>query len=81
LTVDADVPAARHVGRRESEVDFVGIVGADGRLHAARVNTPLSDEHEKHLMRALSLWRYQPARGATSELPAKVNGKAVLRLY
>lgn len=81
LTVDADVPAGKRVGGRESEVDFVGVVGTDGRLHAPRVNTPLSDEHVKQLLRALSVWRYQPARSATGELPARVDGKAVLRLY
>lgn len=81
LTVDADVPAGKRVGAGESEVDFVGVVGTDGRLHGPRVNTPLSDEHTKQVLRALSLWRYQPARSASAELPAKVNGKAVLRLY
>jgi hypothetical protein len=81
LTVDADVPAAKHVGGRESEVDFVGAVGADGRLHDAKVTTALSDEHTRSVLKALSLWRYQPARSATAEVPAKVSGKAVLRLY
>jgi hypothetical protein len=81
LTVDADVPAGRRVGGRESEVDFVAVVGADGRLHAPRVVTALSDEHTKHVLRALSVWRYQPARSGTEEVPARVNGKAVLRLY
>lgn len=81
LTVDADVPAAKHVGGRESEVDFVGAVGADGRLHDPKITTSLSDEHAKAVLRALSLWRYQPARSASEELPAKVSGKAVLRLY
>lgn len=81
LTVDADVPAAKHVGGRESEVDFVAVVGTDGRLHDPKVTTSLSDEHTRSVLRALSLWRYQPARSATAELPAKVNGKAVLRLY
>jgi hypothetical protein len=81
LTVDADVPAGKQVGGRESEIDFVGVVGTDGRLHAPRIVTPLADEHVKQLLRALEIWRYQPARSATAELPAKVNGKAVLRLY
>jgi hypothetical protein len=81
LTVDADVPTGKRVSARESEVDFVGVVGTDGRLYAPRVTTPLSDDHVKQLLRALSVWRYQPARTATGELPARVNGKAVLRLY
>jgi hypothetical protein len=81
LTVDADVPAGKRIGGRESEVEFVALVGADGRLHAPRVSTPLSDEHAKQVLRALSLWRYQPARSATEEIPARVTGKAVLRLY
>jgi hypothetical protein len=81
LTVDADVPAGRRVGGRESEVDFVAVVGADGRLHAPRLITSLSEEHAKHVLRALSLWRYQPARSTTAEIPARVTGKAVLRLF
>lgn len=81
LAVDADVPAGRGVSGRESEVDFVAVVGADGRLHAARVTTALSDEHTRHVLRALTVWRYQPARSGTEEVPARVNGKAVLRLY
>jgi hypothetical protein len=81
LTVDADVPVGNKVGGRESEVDFVGVVGTDGRLHGPKVVTPLSDDHVKQLLRAFEIWRYQPARSATAEIPAKVNGKAVLRLY
>jgi hypothetical protein len=81
LTVDADFPAGKQVGGRESEVDFVGVVGTDGRLYAPKVVTPLSEEHVKQLLRAFEIWRYQPARSDTAEVPAKVNGKAVLRLY
>ena len=81
LTVDADVPVGNKVSGRESEVDFVGVVGTDGRLYAPKVVTPLADEHVKQLLRALGLWRYQPARSDKAELPAKVTGKAVLRLY
>lgn len=80
LKVDADVPRGR-VGVRESEVDFAGVVGTDGRLHAARVLSPLSDDHTRQVTRALSLWRYQPARAGRRELPARVTGKTVLRLY
>jgi hypothetical protein len=81
LTVDAGLPAAKRVGARESEVDFVGVVGTDGRLYEPRVLTPLNDDHVKQLLRALTMWRYQPARGTAGELPARVSGKAVLRLY
>jgi hypothetical protein len=81
FTVDADVPRPSGVAGRESEADFVGVVGTDGRLHGARVTSPLSDEHARHLQRVLGLWLYQPARAADRELPARVNGKAVLRLY
>jgi hypothetical protein len=81
LAVDTDVDVGKQVGGRESEVDFVGVVGTDGRLYAPKVVTPLSDEHVKELLRTFSIWRYQPARSATAEMPAKVSGKAVLRLY
>ena len=81
LTVDADVPAGKQVGGRESEIDFVGVVGTDGRLHGPKVVTPLAEEHVKQLLRAFEIWRYQPARSDKEELPARVDGKAVLRLY
>lgn len=81
LTVDAGVPSLKRIGRRESEVDFVGVVGADGRLYDVRVTTPLSDDHVKQLQRAFSLWRYRPARAGERELPARITGRAVLAMY
>ena len=81
LMVDADVAKARGISGRESEVDFNGVVGADGRLYTPRVLSPLSQEHTLQVMRALSLWRYQPARAGQREVPARVTGRAVLRLY
>jgi hypothetical protein len=82
LTVDAGVPvASKRVGRRESEVDFTGVVGADGRLYDVKITSPLVDEHVKQLQRAFALWRYQPARAGDKELPARITGRAVLRMY
>jgi len=45
------------------------IVGTDGRLHQPQVRTPLSDAHASCALRPLPLWRFTPARLATSPSP------------
>jgi hypothetical protein len=81
FTVDADVPTGKAVAGRENEADFTAVVGADGRLYGPKITTALSEEHVKHITRVLTLWRYQPAKAGDKEVPARVSGKAVLRLY
>jgi hypothetical protein len=81
FTVDADVPTSKNIAGRENEADFMAVVGADGRLYNPKISTALSDEHVKKITRVLALWRYQPAKAGDKEVPARVAGKAVLRLY
>lgn len=64
----------------EGEVEFAGVVGEDGRLHSYKLRTPLSTAHEEHVLRALSLWRYEPAL-AEAPLAARIVGRCTFRVY
>lgn len=67
--------------RHEGEVAFAAVVGADGRLHRTRILTPLSEAHERHVLRALSLWRYEPARKGEERVAARIEGRLTFRIY
>lgn len=67
--------------RQESEVEFDAVVGTDGRLHDAKVTTPLSADHRDTVLSALSRWRYEPARTANGAVGARVNERLALRIY
>ena len=81
LKVDTEVARTKTVGARENEVDFTAVVGTDGRLHAPKVGTTLAENHARQVEKVLLLWRYQPAKAGDHEVPAHIEGKAVLRLY
>ena len=66
--------------RHEGEVEFAGVVGEDGRLHSPKLRTPLGSGHEEHVLRALSLWRYEPAM-ADAPVAARIVGRCTLRVY
>jgi hypothetical protein len=66
--------------RHEGEVEFASVVGEDGRLHALKLRTPLEAPHEQHVLRALSLWRYQPAM-TDAPVAARVVNRCTLRVY
>jgi hypothetical protein len=76
-------PAISGGGRvqHQGEVDFKLVVGADGRPFRPEVTTPLSDEHTKHVMSVLSLWRFEPAREGDKPVPARYNGRTVFSIY
>jgi hypothetical protein len=77
-------PAYRDAGgrvRHEGEVEFVGVVGEDGLLRTPSVRTPLSSAHEAHVLKALSLWRFAPARRAEGAVGSRVSGRLVFRVY
>lgn len=67
--------------RHEGELEFVVVVGEDGRVHAPQLRTALSAAHEEHVIRTLSLWRFEPARRAEGPLAARVLGRTTLRVY
>jgi TonB family protein len=70
---------ARRV-RHEGEVEVEGVVGLDGRLHAAKVVTPLSREHEDSVLRVVPLWRFQPGRRGEEAVAVKVRERMVFRI-
>ena len=61
-------------------VEFTAIVGADGRVHAPKLVTALTQRHEEHVLKALSLWRYDPAKKRDERVAARVRGSATLRI-
>jgi hypothetical protein len=67
--------------RHEGEVVFVGVVGEDGLLRTPSLRTPLSSVHEEHVLKALSVWRFAPARRAEGTVGARVSGRLVFRVY
>lgn len=81
LSVAPEVLVGRKQMRRESEVEFAGVVGPDGRLHRLKVATPLSASHQALVERALGLWRFEPAVGSGGAVSAKVELRTSLRIY
>lgn len=67
--------------RHEGEVEVTGIVGSDGRLREPQIQTTLTEVHQRHLQRAFSLWRFEPARRGNQPVGARVSEKTVLRIY
>lgn len=81
LSVSPDVRAGQKALRSESEVEFTGVVGPDGRLHRVKVTTPLSSAHQASVERALGLWRFEPAATGDGPVAAKVALRTALRMY
>src|SRR5262249_29429044 len=68
--------------RQESEIDFKGVVGVDGRLHQPKLGTGLGPSHEEIVLRALSFWRYEPAHNKADEkMPAHVAERLRFKIY
>jgi hypothetical protein len=67
--------------RQEGELEAEGVVGTDGRLYRWRFKTSLSDVHETAVGRALSLWRFEPARQGDEPVAARIALHPVLRIY
>jgi hypothetical protein len=66
--------------KHEGEVEFAAVVWEDGRLHDLKLRTPLGTAHEDHVLRALSMWRYEPAM-AEAPVSARINGRCTFRIY
>lgn len=81
LWVDPAFYDPRRNVHHEAEVEFVAIVGADGRVHQPRVRTALGEEHEAFVKRALSLWRFEPARQKDQAVAARISARAVFKIY
>lgn len=67
--------------KHEGEVEIAAIVGSDGRLREPKIQTTLAEAHERHVQRAFSLWRFEPARRGTEAVGARVTERTVLRIY
>lgn len=81
LTVSPEVFVGRKELRGESEVEFDGAVGSDGRLHLTKVTTPLSASQVTLVQRALGFWRFEPAVTKDGPVSARVELRTSLRVY
>ena len=81
LSVSPEVFVGKKEMRSESEVEFDGVVGPDGRLHRVKVTTPLAASQVGLVERALGLWRFEPAATKDGDVSAKVALRTALRIY
>ncbi|MET0553807.1 MAG: hypothetical protein ABW221_12265 [Vicinamibacteria bacterium] len=81
VTVPAELALGDKKRRLESEVEFVGVVGPDGRLHQPSVTTRLADAHRERVLQTLSLWRFEPAQTADGPVASRVSLRTSLRIY
>lgn len=66
--------------RYEGLIEFVAVVGADGRLYKPRVTTSLGD-YEERVLRVLPLWRYEPARRGDEPVAVRITEKTSFRIH
>jgi hypothetical protein len=71
----------RRAVQYEGEVEFEGVVGADGRLYRPRVRGSLEEAHVAAIQRTLPMWRFEPARTGNDLTPAHVLSRLVFRIY
>jgi len=64
----------------EGETEFAAVVGEDGRLRSIGLKTPLASAHEEHVLKTLSLWRYEPAMTDVA-VAARIVGRCTFRVY
>lgn len=81
LSVNPYARAANRRVRQESEVEFDGIVGTDGRVYEPKLKTALSQAHQDIVLAALTRWRYEPAHTAQAPVAARINSRMALRIY
>ena len=81
VSVPAELALGDKKRRLESEVEFAGIVGPDGRLHEPTITTQLADAHRARVLQALSLWRFEPAQTPDGPVASRVALRTSLRIY
>jgi hypothetical protein len=82
LSVEPSLPSPNGKIHHEGEVEFVVVVGADGRVFRPQVKTALSDEHTRYIGTVLQVWRFEPAKdGSSKAVPARYEGRTVFRIY
>jgi len=67
--------------RYQGEVELVAIVGTDGRAREPRLKGGLSEAHQAAVVRALTLWRFDPARRGEAPVAARVPLRTTLKIY
>lgn len=80
LAIDPEYRSANRKVHYEGQVEFVAVLGPDGRLHQPRLTTPLG-EHEARAARVLPLWRYEPARRGEQPVAVRLQDSMILRIY
>jgi hypothetical protein len=64
----------------QGEVPFEAVVGSDGRLSDARLLAALG-AHTERILKALELWRYEPARKGDEAVGFRTEERTVFRVY
>lgn len=70
----------RRAVRYQGEVPFEAVIGADGRLGDARLGAALG-AHAERILKALELWRYEPARKGDEAVGFRTDERTVFRIY
>jgi hypothetical protein len=76
-------PLFRDPARRihqQGEVEFVAVVGSDGRLRHPVLKTSLNERHEALVKRALAVWLLDPARQGDRSVAARVMLRTALTI-
>jgi hypothetical protein len=79
LAVDPVQRVAKRKVRYEGQIEFVAVLGADGRLRKPRIASSLGD-YEERLLAVLPLWRYEPARRGDEPVASRITEKTVLKI-
>ena len=66
--------------RYQGEVPFEAVIGGDGRLRDARLLAALGT-HSERIVKALELWRYEPARKGADAVGFRTEDRTVFRVY
>jgi hypothetical protein len=61
-------------------IEFVTVVGTDGRLHQPKLTVTLG-EHEDEVLRVLPLWRYEPALRGDQPVAVRLRETAVFQIF
>jgi hypothetical protein len=65
---------------QQGEVEFVAVVGSDGRLRHPVVKTSLDEKHEALVKQAVGIWLLDPARQGDRPVAARVMLRTALTI-
>jgi len=81
LSVEATYHDPSRRAHHERLVGFEAVVGNDGRLYKPQIKVSVDPAHDAAIQKALSFWRFEPARRADAPLGARVPLEIALRVY